>query len=87
VARCAVAGHESIDDRLGELDEEWDVDRTLEAVAGSAFLLTLMLGRSAGWFWHLITALIATLLLLHAIQRSGILAFALRPRLTMNATH
>ena len=44
VARCAAAGRDSIDDRLDELDEEWDVDRTLEAVAGSAFLLTLILG-------------------------------------------
>ena len=44
VARCAAAGRDSIDDRLDELDEEWDVDRTLEAVAESTFLQTLMLG-------------------------------------------
>lgn len=68
VARCAAAGPDSIDDRLDELDEEWDVERALEATAGSAFLLTLMLGRSGNWFWHLVSALIAVLLLLHAIQ-------------------
>jgi hypothetical protein len=52
IARCAAAGRDSINNRLDELDDEWDVERTLEATAASSFLLALLLGASAGWFWH-----------------------------------
>ncbi|MDB5342674.1 MAG: hypothetical protein JWP89_1051 [Schlesneria sp.] len=68
IARCAAAGHDSINNRLDELDEEWDVERTLEATAASSFLLALLLGASAGWFWHFVAAVIAVFLLLHAVQ-------------------
>jgi hypothetical protein len=33
VAHYAAAGPEAIDRRLGELDREWDIERTLEANA------------------------------------------------------
>jgi len=68
IARCAAAGRVSINNRLEELDEEWDIDRTLETAAASSFLLTLLFGASAGRFWFLIAVVIAVFLLLHAVQ-------------------
>lgn len=44
VARCASAGDAAIDQRLQELDREWDIERTLEANAATVALVGLGLG-------------------------------------------
>jgi hypothetical protein len=57
-----------LDDRLAELDEEWDVERVLEANASSLILagLTLALVHDRRWLW--LPAGVAAFLLQHAVQ-------------------
>ena len=68
VARCAAAGLESIDRRLAELDQEWDIERTLEANAATASLVGLTLGATMDRKWFIFPAVVAGFLLLHAVQ-------------------
>ena len=68
IARCAAGGRVSIDDRLEELDEEWDVERALETAAAATSLLAIFLGATSGRFWYFVAAVVAIFLLLHAIQ-------------------
>lgn len=60
---------QEIDSRLAELDEEWDVERVLEANAGivSLFGLGLAVFRRR---WLVLPALVAGFLVQHAIQGS-----------------
>jgi hypothetical protein len=68
VAQCGAAGREAIDRRLAELDQEWDVERTLEANAATVCLLGLTLGASVNRKWFLFPAVVAGFLLQHAVQ-------------------
>lgn len=64
----ALAGPSAIDRRLRELDEEWDIERILEANAASFSLLGLALGAFLDRRWYMLPAGIAAFLLQHAIQ-------------------
>lgn len=56
-----------IENRLYQLEKEWDIERVLEANAAGISLLGLMLGaRNHKWF--LLPAVVASFLLQHAIQ-------------------
>jgi len=44
IERCRRAGRAAVERRLHELDEEWDIERTLEANAATASLVGLLLG-------------------------------------------
>ena len=68
IARCASAGREAIDRRLAELDQEWDIERTLEANAATLALVGLTLGATVNRKWFLFPGVIASFLLQHAIQ-------------------
>ncbi len=68
VAHCAAAGREAIDRRLAELDQEWDVERTLEANAATASLIGLTLGATVDKKWFIFPAAVAGFLLQHAVQ-------------------
>lgn len=68
VARVAAQGRQAIDRRLGELDEEWDIERTLEANAASVALVGLTLGATVDRRFFMLPALVATFLLQHAVQ-------------------
>ena len=68
VARFAAAGSEAIDQRLAELDREWDIERTLEANAASVALLGLGMGTFVERRWYFLPALVAGFLLQHALQ-------------------
>ena len=59
---------EEIDDRLGELDREWDIERTLEANAASFSLLGLTLGLTVDRRWLALPVGVAAFLLQHAVQ-------------------
>jgi hypothetical protein len=67
VARLAAAGR-AIDQRLAELDHEWDIERTLEANAATASLVGLSLGATVDKRWFFFPAVVAGFLLQHAIQ-------------------
>ncbi len=62
------AGKDAIDRRLNELDEEWDIERVLEANAASIILAGLALGTFVNRRWFVLPAAVAAFLLQHAIQ-------------------
>jgi hypothetical protein len=68
VARCAAQGPVAIDRRLRELDQEWDIERTLEANASGVSLAGLALGATVDRRWYLLPAAVAAFLLQHAVQ-------------------
>lgn len=62
------ASAEDIEERLKELDAEWDTERTLEANAASLSLLGLFLGRTVSRKFYLLPTAVAAFLLQHAVQ-------------------
>jgi hypothetical protein len=68
IAHYARAGSAAIERRLKELDEEWDIERTLEANAAMASLIGLTLGATVDRRWFLFPAVVAGFLLQHALQ-------------------
>lgn len=68
VAICAQEGGEAIDRRLRELDEEWDIERAIEAMASSFTLATLLLALTVNRRFLLFPVAVASFLLQHAVQ-------------------
>ena len=58
----------AIQQRLEELDREWDIERTLEANAAMASLVGITLGSMVDKRFFLLPAAVATFLLQHSIQ-------------------
>ena len=59
---------EKIDERLEELDREWDIERALEANASSLALVGLALGLTSDRRWLALPVLVSGFLLQHALQ-------------------
>jgi hypothetical protein len=59
---------EEIDQRLKELQEEWDIERVLEANASALAFLGTMLGLLSGRRWLLLPAAVSAFLFQHATQ-------------------
>lgn len=57
-----------IERRLRELDEEWDIERTLEANAATASLVGVYLAATVDRKWLLLPGAVAAFLLQHAVQ-------------------
>jgi len=68
VERYASAGNAAINRRLVELEQEWDIERTLEANAAIAALVGLTLGATVDRRWFVFPAVVAGFLLQHAVQ-------------------
>jgi hypothetical protein len=65
----AVAGNPAlIERRLRELDEEWDIERAIEANASTLAFLGVALGYFVHPYWLVIPALVTAFLFQHAIQ-------------------
>jgi hypothetical protein len=64
----AVQDHETISERLAELDREWDIERVLETNAASISLLGLFMGITSGRKWLVLPAIVGGFLLQHAVQ-------------------
>jgi hypothetical protein len=56
-----------IDNRLRELDQEWDIERVLETNAGIISLLGLTLGAMRGR-WLILPGVVAAFLVQHAVE-------------------
>lgn len=59
---------EMIDDRLRELDREWDIERTLEANAATLALSGVLLGAFIDRRFLVLPAVVTGFLLQHAVQ-------------------
>lgn len=68
VDRFRNAGPAAIENRLEELDREWDIERTLEANAATACLVGLTLGATVDKRWFFLPGIVAGFLLQHALQ-------------------
>ncbi|WP_337177179.1 hypothetical protein [Paludisphaera sp.] len=68
VVRHVARGPGAIEQRLRELDREWDIERALEAAAGTVSLTGLGLGATVDRRFYLLPGAVAGFLLLHAIQ-------------------
>jgi len=62
------ANPEQIEDRLRQLDAEWDIERTLETNAAVFSLIGLGLGTTVNRRWLGLPAVVAGFLLQHALQ-------------------
>lgn len=68
IASHARSGSTAIAQRLEELDNEWDVERTLEANAATVALVGVALGATVHRAWFLLPGAVAAFLLQHAVQ-------------------
>jgi hypothetical protein len=68
VARYADADPATLDRRLAELEQEWDIERTLEANAAMISLIGLSLGAAVDRRFFILPGVVAGFLLQHAIQ-------------------
>ena len=68
VARCAAAGREAINRRLAELDEEWDIERTLEANAATLTAAGAALALFSDRRFAVVPLVVGSFLLQHAVQ-------------------
>lgn len=59
---------DQIEQRISELDQEWDTERTLETLASSFVLGGLVLGARGGRMWKLLPFVVSGFLLQHAVQ-------------------
>jgi hypothetical protein len=68
VVRYGTAGPEAIEDRLGELEREWDIERTLEANAATLTAVGAGLALLVDRRFALIPLVVGGFLLQHAVQ-------------------
>jgi hypothetical protein len=68
VARYKSASPSEIDRRLQELDAEWDIERMIEANSSTLILAGLGLGTFVDRRFYMLSAVVATFLLQHALQ-------------------
>lgn len=68
IAEYGVTNDQQIEERLAELDREWDIERALEANAATAALIGLGLGKFVDRRFYALPAVVAGFLLQHALQ-------------------
>ncbi len=68
VSEFAGASAEDIEDRLHELDHEWDIERAIEANASSVALIGLGLGALVDRRFFVLPGIVAGFLFQHAVQ-------------------
>ena len=68
IARYRTANRSALNRRLHELDDEWDIERILEANAATACLIGLTLGATVDRRWFIFPAVVSSFLLQHALQ-------------------
>ena len=68
IAKARALGPEAIQQRLRELDREWDIERAIEANASSLALAGIALGAFVNRRFLLLPAAVCGFLLQHALQ-------------------
>ncbi len=61
-------GKKAIDRRLKELDDEWDIERVLEANAASLTIFGFLMGTLWNRKWYALPGIVGGFLLQHAIE-------------------
>lgn len=69
IASVGRQGEAEMNRRLEELDQEWDMERTLEAKAATLALVGLGLGACVNRRFFILPAVVPGFLLQHAVQR------------------
>jgi hypothetical protein len=59
---------DEIEERLRQLDREWDIERTLETNASALALLGVVLGATGRRGWFVLPGVVSAFLLQHALQ-------------------
>ncbi len=67
-AHAALAESRALEDRLRELDQEWDVERTLQTNYGVIAILGITLGALVTRPWYLFSAIASGFMLEHALK-------------------
>jgi hypothetical protein len=68
VARYEGADNDSISERIAQLEQEWDIERVLEANAATIALVSVILGFTVNKKWFAFTGVVMAFLLQHAVQ-------------------
>jgi hypothetical protein len=68
IAHYAAGGPDAISRRLKELEQEWDIERALEANAAFVTLLGVVLGTTVDRRWFVLPGIVGAFLLQHALQ-------------------
>jgi hypothetical protein len=68
LTRALEGGRGAIDARLAELEQEWDTERLLQALAAGFTLSGIVLGSTVNRRWYALPGVVAAFLLQHAIQ-------------------
>jgi hypothetical protein len=68
IAYYSQQGRKAIDRRLQELDEEWDIERVLEANAASATIFGFLMGTLWNRKWYVLPGIVGGFLLQHALE-------------------
>lgn len=68
VAAYRVASEADLSARIEELNREWDMERLLQLNAASFAMLGALLARLHSRWWLLLTLLVTTFLIQHAVQ-------------------
>ncbi len=66
--RISALGHDPIEARLKQLDQEWDIERCLETGSSVLTLAGLFLGITRSKRWLLLPAVVQSFFLQHALQ-------------------
>ncbi|PTQ80072.1 hypothetical protein C8R21_1199 [Nitrosospira multiformis] len=68
IRRYANSSEEVINRRIEELDQEWDIERALEANASTLALTGLLLGLTVNRKWLALPTVVLSFLLQHSLQ-------------------
>jgi hypothetical protein len=68
IRRYANSSEEVINRRIEELDQEWDIERALEANASALALTGLLLGLTVNRKWLALPTVVLSFLLQHSLQ-------------------
>jgi hypothetical protein len=68
IARLKGADKHAIEQRLSELDREWNVERAIELEAPTMILVGLALGTLSNRKWFAVSAMAASMVILHNLQ-------------------
>jgi hypothetical protein len=68
ISKYGFGSLEAIEDRIEELNKEWDIERVLEVNASSLALTGVLLGFAKDKRWFILPGIVTTFLLQHGLQ-------------------